>query len=447
MRKDIKSSVAIAIATFCLVATGPMATAASSGDGTEVDDSYGMIEASVVDGLVDARASTRAEDSPIPADFHEALWRLGYRQVLADVNAIEWDDTKKHLTFHYKGDEHLLARLIGEELPGDAFTISAAVHSKAEIDALMNRILLSGGKLDDRTRIVSAKPAADGSIVTIGVNGDVSSAKKLFSENYPAVRVPIVFDESDDILPATRNVDTSFFRVGGALMTTSVTQGTKSCSTGFAIGSFTVSGARGLISADHCGAGTSNVWRYSNNTTSSTHMSPYQGMLTIAPGTPVDLGLWYDPVGTANFFPYIFTGDYLDTGTLSAIRGSVQPVIGDKVCYSGSRSGRVCDNTVIATGFLVCYSISQCYAATTVTTHDASVEAAGSGDSGGPVYASVDGKVYAAGIISGIIGGSNTCTGDPGATGGRQCSPTAIYEPHVFGLGPATTGWGLLVIP
>jgi len=172
-------------------------------------------------------------------------------------------------------------------------------------------------------------------------------------------------------------------------------------------------------------------------------MSTYLGGLTVSPGTPVDLGLWTGP-GTNSFYPYIFTGSYTDTATISAVVDETIPVVGDKLCYSGAFSGRVCSNTVVTTGNLVCYSVSMCYAGETFTHQDANTEALGNGDSGGPVYASVSGQVYAAGTINGEIGGSSTCTGEPGGNG-RSCSPSGIFEPVAYGLGPDTTGWGLLV--
>jgi hypothetical protein len=144
-------------------------------------------------------------------------------------------------------------------------------------------------------------------------------------------------------------------------------------------------------------------------------------------------------------YPYIFTGNYTDVATISAVRGGVQPVVGDKVCYSGALSGRVCSNTVTIAGSLICYAPTQCYAGVSYTSQDIGQPAAGNGDSGGPVYASIGGKVYAAGIISGILFGGDDCTGDPGAPGGRQCSNQAIYEPPVYGLGQGT-GWGLLIV-
>lgn len=60
------------------------------------------------------------------------------------------------------------------------------------------------------------------------------------------------------------------------------------------------------------------------------------------------------------------------------------------------------------------------------------------------ILSRVSGEVYAAGVISGRVGGSDPSDGEPGGNG-RQCSPTKLFEPIAYGLGPDTTGRCLLV--
>lgn len=455
MKRQSRFATVIAALCVAIGSIAPVGAAANdqlsegAQDSEGVKDNWGMIEVKPLPGVVSMRASEPGSDSPIPQSYHEGLWRLGYEGALDDVNAVKWDQKSRTLQVFFKGDSLAMSRVLSDHLPEGSYTITEARHSKAEVDAVLEQILATGGALADGTRIVTAAPEPDGSGIALGIEGDLDLGAEIFSGQLRANTVPLVFEKAASVEPTLRNVHNTNYRFGGAYMEmTTVGTGRDWCSTGFALGSFNISGARGMMSADHCGRDTTNVWRYSSNTASAANISTYSGMLT-GSASAVDLGLWYNSVGTTNFYPYIFAGTHLNVTNASAVRGSVQPVIGDGVCYSGSLSGRVCDSAVLLTGALVCYDVTQCYAGVSYTQQVAGIPAAGHGDSGGPVYASVSGQVYAAGIISGMVNASDTCTGDPGgaANHGRQCSALGIYEPHGYGLGSATTGWGLLVVP
>lgn len=119
--------------------------------------------------------------------------------------------------------------------------------------------------------------------------------------------------------------------------------------------------------------------------------------------------------------------------------------VGSNVCYSGAYSGTVCANQITGTGVTISYGAPYgCYDNLTLTTNTNGTPAAGNGDSGGPVYISSGANAYAAGFISGIQNGTTTCTGDPGATGGRNCSYKVIYAPIIDMF---NAGYAISIIP
>ncbi|NYE20012.1 hypothetical protein [Microbacterium immunditiarum] len=362
------------------------------------------------------------------------------------VNTYEWDRDSQTLLIYSTMPESKWAPLLKEHLPEQAVKIIPAVHSKTDIDAALRAMGEDGGVLANGGRIVTAVPAKDGSTIAVGVEPAVGArmdtnaiAKEL------DVGIPVTVDVAADVQPATRNIGYYVNFFSGAYMQSATTgPNGRSCSTGFRIGRFS-DNAAGMLSAEHCGRDyIGKTWYYSSTSNSSSNIGNFQGMMSVSSVAATDTGLWTGG-NVAVMYPAVFTGNHTDGGTLEQIRGANIAVVGNHVCYSGSRSGNACSNEVTATGTLVCYSITQCYYGTTWTSQTSSIEAAGNGDSGGPVYRRVDGKVYASGIISGIVGGSQTCTGDPGSST-RSCSPVALYAPVDVALG-SSTGWGLAYVP
>lgn len=381
--------------------------------------------------------------SVIPDTLREGLWELTYAGDLENVNAVVWNNAEQKLEFYSSEEPSQLTSNLTRSLPEEAVTVIPAINSKEYVDAALSALARVGGQLapDVRVEIAYAPPAGD--VLVLSVAGDVESAasdaSKLLDQS--GISIPIRIEKSAGIAPTLRNVNSSI-RFAGAYMRL---PGVKACSTAFLIGQLST-GTKGMMSADHCGVGSSANWYYSSNSTASAQISPYGGMLAVSPFT-FDAGVWTGTTGTSSFYAYVFTGGYTDVSTLSAVKGAAAPVVNDQVCYSGSYSGNVCTNIVNPTNVLTCYSPTMCYQGQVITTQASNIEAVGNGDSGGPVYTAATGGVNAAGIISGIIGGSSTCTGEPGAPPpGRQCSPVAIYAPVTLGLN-SSTGWGLYYIP
>ncbi len=383
------------------------------------------------------------EPGTMSVETEDGLWDMVGGHPGLSINAFEWDSASETLIIYSAVEAATLALLTQKYLPNQRTTLIPAKHSKEEIDAELSRMTENGGALPSGARIVTAIPAKDGSSIAVGV--ELSSDQARLDMSAMAVEInstiSIQVEIAQDVHPATRNIDYYLNFFSGAYMQSASIN--RSCTTGYRIANPEV--GAGMLSAEHCGRdhiGTN--WYYSSNSTSASLIGQFGGMLRGTGFAASDTGVWTGG-NVAKMYPGIFTGDHLGGDPLEDIRGAGIPVIGNHVCYSGSRSGNVCSNEVIQTGTTVCYSATMCYSGIAWTNQIDSKEAAGNGDSGGPVYRRVDGKVYAAGIISGIGGGSSTCTGDPGSST-RNCSPTALYAPLNLAL-TASTGWGLNYVP
>lgn len=432
----------LAFTASLLTLSGSVAAAASSPPPSPEVGAWGLIAGQELPVDSSYKVVPAPASSPIPDALHQDLWRLSYSGDLDDVNAVVWNQHDHVLEFHSTADPVRLAASLARALPVDAIRILPAANSKKHVDAALELIASVGGQLstDARVEIAYAPPAGDELVLFVA--GDLgaapAAASALFARS--AVSIPIRIEESPGVTPAKRDINSSI-RFAGAYMHVPLVT---ACSTAFLIGELGTSN-RGMMSADHCGIESTGTWYYSSSGSSAAQISPYSGMLSWTPYT-FDMGVWTGTPGASSFNAYVFTGDHLDVVTRSAVKGAASPVVNDEVCYSGSYSGNVCTNIVNFTNVLTCYSVSMCYQGQSITTQASNIESAGGGDSGGPVYTGTTGGVNAAGIISGIVGGSSTCTGEPAVPGGRQCSPVAIYAPVTLGLN-ANTGWGFYYIP
>lgn len=393
------------------------------------------------------------DGKPVPGEMPEstsdAIWNLEIAGIGSAVNTYEWaSDTESLIIYSARGDD-FWAPVLKQYLPNQKVQLVKAANSKASVDAVMGSIVESGGQLSNGDRIVTAIPAKDGSSITLGLES-ASDVKSLSSRSVASTlqtSIPLVIEEAPEVEAATRNASGASPQwLGGNFMRTNAASGTGyySCTTGFRIGNLSTS-APGMLSAEHCGRDKPfTAWQYSSvNNPTQNHIGDFQGFLSTA-GFNSDTALWTGG-RLAQMIPAIYTGSYTDVSTGEFIRGGNYPAVGTDVCYSGSRSGNVCSNEVLFTGLTICYSVTQCYAGLSWTSQRSSIEAAGNGDSGGPVYQMVSGKAMASGVISGIVGGSSTCTGDPG-TSTRSCSPVALFAPVVAALGSGGS-WGLSYIP
>ena len=427
-------------AVILALAAAPLSAEAATAAPPEDGSRPGLVpdSAPLPEGLELGPAANESDFSPIPDDVHDALWDLTVGSSNFDINAFEWVADTATLIVYSVEAESVTAEL-AQAVPDQRIDAVEAVHSKAEVDQVLQTITGDGGRLPNGDRIVMAKPARDGASITLSVEPGLTKrgldVKRIQSEVESTI--PLEVEVAPEVEQAARNLGFYATMFSGAYMQ----NGTSSCTTGFRISNLSTN-APLMLSADHCSRGNiGSNWYYSSASSSSSLIGPYGGMLGGGAAGGVDTGVW---TGASKLYPYMLTGEDGDTSTYAAIRGGTVPVLGDVVCYSGSLSGRVCSNEVIYTGMLTCYSVTMCYSDQTITHQNQNTAAVGNGDSGGPVYgASVYGAL-AAGIISGMVGGSSTCTGDPGGNG-RNCSPVVIMAPLNNAIG--TTGYGLNYVP
>jgi hypothetical protein len=373
--------------------------------------------------------------TPVPAVVREALPTLS----AAEVDTPVWRDGS--LTLYVTGDVAALEAEAREAMVGVEVHVIESAHSRDEVDAAVRSLVAqSQASSSDGAFVAEAIPNEDGSRIDVGIAGP--AAEELVADGaFDAASrggIEIRSQVVDAPTPVTRNRTTPPVFSGQYMQ-----NATAACTTGFWIGKAT--GERAIISADHCGGTPGENWYYGGGTDPSRIIGTAQGQ---APGgTDLELFVTANPSLVNG---YIFTGSATNSSSVSPIRGRyTADIIGDSVCYSGSRSGLVCQNTITSYAGSVCYSATMCYFNVTRTTQVAGQPAAGNGDSGGPVITVLlGGHVYASGIISGITNGTASCTGDPGGSGpnDRKCSAQVIYAP-LEAFFNNSTGWGLMYIP
>jgi hypothetical protein len=444
---------ATAAAAFIVAITVSPANATSSETNAHVVPDVNLHAGQERPGLFPVKVSSSLEISepvrePRPGEISpaasEGIWDLQLTVPDVSVNTYEWLPDRDALRIYSAEGDAYWAPLLEKFFPSQAVEIAPAVHSKAEIDAVMEIIGELGGDLGNGQRIVTAIPAKDGSEISLGIASARAQARVSESEASLLLDtvVPLVIEEAPLVSAVGRNNSGLYSFVAGNRMNTPASEPGQQygCSTGFMVGN-NAFGTIGMISADHCGSGKpSTSWYYSTAQTRS--LGTYPGQL---PGQllPSDLAIWTGGEIATKYIPAVYVGDHNNATSADWIRGANFPAVGTDVCYSGARSGNVCDNEVLFQGVTACYAVLQCYQGLTWTSQRSSIEAAGNGDSGGPVYQFVDGKLNASGLISGIVGGSQTCTGDPGSST-RSCSPVALFAPVAWGV--IDTGWGVAYI-
>lgn len=128
------------------------------------------------------------------------------------------------------------------------------------------------------------------------------------------------------------------------------------------------------------------------------------------------------------------------TGTVT-INTLVNPWRGMPLCVDGAYEGEFCgmtvgdpDHTVQAGGNSIAHQ---------ATLTSSNTQAVGDGDSGGPVYATIQGTTYGVGIISSTPDGFYPCTNWSVQIGGRVCGPTV----YIQNIGPVLSMWNLVLDP
>jgi hypothetical protein len=210
----------------------------------------------------------------------------------------------------------------------------------------------------------------------------------------------------------TRRDDDAPWHAGGAMASR---DGTDYCTTGFPI----VTSARQhrIISAAHCNKGVGSVVRDGAGQPLGkvTHHSPAIDAQAIAP---------FDAPRTSR--PAVFGGPWDATPASSRYRfpiaGVQRPAVGQVICASGAVTGEHCGARIRATN--VAWSCGERTCHGFRASRDDGGVVVGGGDSGGPIYAVINGRAYARGMID---GGSNQ----------RSCGETSVSTlcfSYVYGI-------------
>ena len=415
------------MAVACLVAMSAVPANAADPSGISDDPTDGHLGSVGVDQQLpkDSVAVTAADltlpDGQLALDSQVAVTDIVMDDDVRSINTVTWDKDTDVLTFFVYGDATEVAESIDQMLPSEQqWKIVPSVRPIADLELAIETLAATPGALPAGATFASGKPAPDGSSITVGI--ETASDRTLRAAPLPEAfeGIPVNFEREEMAISTTRARSTAPVMSGNYM-----TNNSTSCTTGFPV-------LRGqdsqynMLTADHCATVQNQTW-YFGGGSHSAGKSTFQ-----APGD-TDLELFIEP---ASLSTWVLVGNHTDNSTVAPIRGYVAPVGGNGICYSGSRSGLVCNNAADSADTYSCIGFLTCYW-TRWTNQAAGVPAAGNGDSGGPVIAlgqRADGTIgaYGIGVVSMIPGGSPAvCTGDPGvaADGGRKCSPNVGFAP------------------
>jgi hypothetical protein len=269
--------------------------------------------------------------------------------------------------------------------------VMPARFSEKELIAAANRVVKKEG-------VTEVAPDPEGKGLIVGAK----RGHKPTDESVPVIKL-----ETSEPTPLSRNDDWAPYWGGARWGPNASGQG---CSTGFAI---SIGGASKMLSAGHCGA---------NGQTARDGGGQVMGSIA---GDNNGLDLLYINAWSAG---RIYDGG-VGVGEFSKpVAYASRSYVGDWLCTSGSYSGAVCGIRVTATGLTINigYPVYGIVRAEQVW----HTNAAGNGDSGGPVFSlSADpNRIIAKGTITaGDLGSAPAvCTGVP-ASASRGCTWRMYY--------------------
>ncbi|MEO3814641.1 hypothetical protein ABGB17_37075 [Sphaerisporangium sp. B11E5] len=311
----------------------------------------------------------------------------------------------RELRVYWKGDTPAsIAGLVGLLRRDVPVRVLPAAYSARELERETNRLIrTSGGAL------TSITPNADGSGLTVsGADRGLARAKVAGSA------VPVTVEEGVTPAPAYSRWNDSAPWWGGAAWRIAGSTQTIGCSTGFAV---TLGGATRMLSAGHCGT---------------------PGQVATDPTNEVIGAISYVNVNrdlmliTTNAGARVYNNDFAATPPEwgNPVAGATGSYTGMYICTSGAYSGTVCLCQVRATNITI-YTGNTVLTGMVLAEHTEHKNAAGQGDSGGPVEnpsPTNTSRQNMLGTISFIdTSAPATCTGY--VTSGRVCSWRLYYSP------------------
>jgi hypothetical protein len=362
--------------------------------------------------------TNRAEQNP--AKIQTAVDRAaGSATRLAEVPgyagvAVDYDTAS--VVVSWKGEAPAAVSALTEQVPdGVTVDVRQTALSEADLRAASTRLLDSQRALHGPDAVLAALPAPDYAGLVVEVSHDSTAARTpALAERLAHIAgVPVRLTMIDDQVESTassRHDDTAPWQAGGAIATK---DGTDYCSTGFSV--VTGAGNRRIISAAHCDERVGDVVRdgAGERLGTVTHRAP-----------SLDAEL-IDPIGRPETTAATFGGPWDATRANKRytfpVAGVQRPVVGQTICSSGAVTGEHCA-TIRATDIAWSCGDETCHGFR--ASRDDGGVVVGGGDSGGPMYAVINGKAYARGMID---GGSNrrTC--------GRTSVSTQCFS-YVYGI-------------
>ncbi|MFC7385921.1 chymotrypsin family serine protease [Sphaerisporangium rhizosphaerae] len=359
--------------------------------------------ASWKDLLLDQQKMVRAADritAALPGDGG------GYAGLVAAPESRE-------LRVYWKGrPPKAIDDLVGRLRREVAISVLPARYSARELEGEANRLIRA-----NRDLITSIEPLQDGS----GLNATTASAGATRTAISGAA-VPVSVEPGVRPKVASRWDDSPPWWGGSVWGTPS-----PACTTGFAV---TYQGVSKMLSSAHCAS----VGQTAADPTGQvigtvTHSNASRDVLLI--GTSAGSQVFNNPVNS------------VATEFNNAVIGTTSSVVGQYVCTSGGFSGTNC--TIRITAVNVTINVGWLIQGTVRAEQQSFTNAAGGGDSGGPVEVtnpSNTNQVYAAGIITATDYGTQVpCTGYRPT--GRVCTWRIYYSPW----SNATTAFPGITLP
>ena len=433
------------VASVAALAAGTLSTSAASASGAPGPDDKPLSRANVqLTDPVPAGFSSWPEVMGLQSRLHKAALRI---TDAAEANggdqlgSVTADANDRAVNVYWKGSLPAGIRTLLTQLRRDVpVHVHAARFGQHQLFDEQMRLahdptVTASGQVTE----ISALPDATGLQVTLrptdGVsaraNSDAATRATLSSSTVPVV----VVASGDSPAPAVdRYHDTTAFWGGGAF-----NNGTGICTTGWAVRH---KGVNKMLTAGHCGengdlAMTGDGTQLTSNFIGDLADKNAQRDIVLIDPTSVKAstaGIIY-----AGAFPNA-SAPFTDHSILF-VSGADRNVLGDIVFTDGSLSGfrsNIKVTKVNAVEFLPVNGVLQLMSPLIVADQLNGQNAAGNGDSGGPVGTlSADLQhVQARGTITGITTGSTTatCTGIP-ASATRTCSSHVFFAPITGSLG------------
>lgn len=345
----------------------------------------------------------------------DALSALIEGQRMSGYAGIVLDVPGRKVTLYWKAGQKLpveVSNLLGQlnARPGVQTAVADAAYSNEELEAETKRLFQQASVqgLAPGMQLLKVAPLPGWAGLQVKVSGSAEEASRLQLFRQSSVRLS--FEQGKPAALLSRMDDWAPF-YGGARIRIGSSPSANSCSSGFAVGNIF---GKALLTAAHCPLG--------NGTPIYTGVGNYMG----------ESEGYYKPLDTARI-DAMSAGSIYDGGVgtgefLKGVVGYSQNYIGNWVCTSGSFSGARCNILVTNVNIYWQDITTYTYGPMVEAEEQSQENAAGPGDSGGPVFslATTEGDVIAKGTISGGDSYDNpaTCTGDTSRTG---CSYRIMY--------------------